>query len=131
MIDNQITYVITTKNSEIGQISVAYMHNNEVLGEYAIDVPVVDGAYLTGDALHAEIMHRAPYWLISRKQEIQSASGFDQIEIQPLPAAQVDEAAVATAIMWEQFEFEKRVAAALVKFGVLADDPTKIKATLL
>jgi len=35
------------------------------------------------------------------------------------------------AEMWAQIEFEKRVAAALVKFGVLAADPTTIAVSQL
>ena len=38
----------------------------------------------------------------------------------------LDPEQLANAQMWEQLAFEKRVAAVLVKFGVLASDPTAV-----
>lgn len=128
---NEISYSIVSKNAEIGQISVLYKHGDESLAEYAIDVPVVDGVYLTGDALHQEIMHRAPTWLIERKAQVATAYGFDLIGAEPIenPADSPEVKAVLTS--WENHEFEKRVAAALIKFGVLQSDPTTIQMTQL
>ena len=37
----------------------------------------------------------------------------------------------ATAKMWAQVAFEKKLAAALIKFGLLTTDPTEIPATTL
>lgn len=72
-------YKIVAANAAIGQIQVTYSNNGEDVATYAIDVPVVDGAFITGDALSAEIQHRAPTWLVERTQEVQSATGFDSI----------------------------------------------------
>lgn len=126
-------YQIVKATPEIGQIEVLYKDGDKPLGVFAIDVPVVDGAFLTGEALHEEIMHRAPTWMTQREQEVQTAAGFDAIAalVQPI---QVDEATSeqqANAAMWAQVEFEKKVAKALVKFGVLQSDPTAIESTQL
>lgn len=126
-------YQIITANEAIGQIEVLYKDGDKPVGIYAIDVPVVEGTFLTGDALHAEIMHRAPTWVSQREQEVQSASGFDQIAalVQPLAVDQPSSEAQANAEMWAQIEFEKKVAKALVKFGLLATDPTSVETTQL
>ena len=126
-------YQIVKATPEIGQIEVLYKDGDKPLGVFAIDVPVVDGAFLTGEALHEEIMHRAPTWMTQREQEVQTVAGFDAIAalVQPI---QVDEATSeqqANAAMWAQVEFEKKVAKALVKFGVLQSDPTAIESTQL
>ena len=126
-------YQIIKATPEIGQIEVLYKEGEKPMGMYAIDVPVVDGAFLTGDALHEEIMHRAPTWATQREQEVASATGFDQIValVQELPIETPDPEAAANAAMWEQVQFEKRTAKALVKFGVLPSDPTEIGTTQL
>jgi hypothetical protein len=126
-------YQIIRATPEIGQIEVLYKEGEKPMGVYAIDVPVVNGAFLTGDALHEEIMHRAPTWATQREQEVAAATGFDQVAVlvQELPVETPDPDAAANAVMWEQVQFEKKVAKALVKFGVLATDPTEIGTTQL
>lgn len=126
-------YVITRALSETGQIDVTYTHEGKPVATYAIDVPVVDGAFITGQALDAEIRHRAPTWLIEREQQVKTATGFDQIAalVQEVPASPVDPEAQANAEMWAQVQFEKQVAKALVKFGVLQSDPTSIPVSQL
>lgn len=126
-------YQIIRATPEIGQIEVLYKEGVKPLGVYAIDVPVVDGAFLTGDALHAEIMHRAPTWATVREQEVAAATGFDQIAalVQELPAEEPTTEMQANAAMWEQVAYEKKLAKALVKFGLLATDPTEIGVTQL
>jgi hypothetical protein len=126
-------YQIIRATPEIGQIEVLYKEGEKPMGVYAIDVPVVDGAFLTGDALHEEIMHRAPTWATQREQEVATATGFDQITalVQELPVEEPTTEQQANAAMWEQVQFEKRTAKALVKFGVLETDPTEIGVTQL
>lgn len=72
-------YRIISADATIGQIKVTYSNNGEDIATYTIDVPVVDGAFLTGDALAEEIQRRAPVWLLERKTEVAMATGFDQI----------------------------------------------------
>lgn len=128
-------YRITRAISELGQIEVTYTHEGKDVATYAIDVPVVDGAFLTGEALDAEIRHRAPTWLVEREQAVATASGFDQIAAlvapPPTPDPAADAQAASNAQMWAQVQFEKQVAKALVKFGVLQSDPTEIGVTQL
>lgn len=126
-------YVITRAISEIGQIEVTYMHEGRPVATYAVDVPVVDGAFITGDALDAEIRHRAPTWLVEREHQVKTATGFEQIAalVQEVPPPPVDPEAQANSQMWAQIQFEKQVAKALMKFGVLQSDPTQIQTTML
>ena len=72
-------YRIVAADAAIGQIQVTYSNAGEDIATYAIDVPVVNGAFLTGDALAEEIQRRAPVWLLERKAEVASATGFDSI----------------------------------------------------
>lgn len=126
-------YQIIRATPEIGQIEVLYKEGDKPVGVYAIDVPIVDGAFLTGDALREEIMHRAPTWAIQREQEVATATGFDQIValVQPLPVDELTSEAQENAAMWEQVQFEKKTAKALIKFGLLQTDPTEIGVTPL
>jgi len=80
-------YRIVAADAAIGQIQVTYSNAGEDIATYAIDVPVVNGAFLTGDALAEEIQRRAPVWLLERKAEVASAAGFDEIIslVQPPP----------------------------------------------
>jgi len=122
-------YRITRAISETGQIEVTYTHAGRDVATYAIDVPVVDGAFVTGDALTAEINLRAPTWLIEREESVKAASNFGEIAALVAPQeapAPADPQALANAQMWEQLQFERRVAKALVKFGLLQSDPTEI-----
>jgi hypothetical protein len=128
-----MNYQIIRATPEIGQIEVLYKEGDKAVAAYAIDVPVVDGAFLTGDALHNEIMHRAPVWVSQREQEVATATGFDQITalVQPLPVDEPTSEQQANAAMWAQQEYEQKLAAALVKFGVLFENPTTIGTTTL
>ena len=122
-------YSIISADKKIGQIQVAYKNtSNKVVGIYAIDVPIVDGVFLIGDALHQEILHRAPTWATTREQEVHAATGFGEIEalVQPLSTTEIDAETEANAHMWYQFKYEQRLAEALVKFGLLEADPTSI-----
>lgn len=126
-----IDYKITRAVANIGQIEVTYFHEGTLLGVFAIDVPVENGAFLSGEALHVEIMHRAPTWLINRQAEVTTATGFDLIQVEAVETPLISDDAQANAAMWEQVEFEKRIAKALVKFGVLASNPTAIDVAVL
>lgn len=135
-------YRIIRATSETGQIEVMYTHENEDIAAYSIDVPIVDGAFITGEALDSEIRFRAPTWLIKRNQELKQAEGFEHIEalVQNGVSSNtsttdgnvnLDSDSANNAAMWMQVQFEKQVAKALVKFGVLESDPTEVPVTKL
>jgi len=122
-------YQIIRTTPEIGQIEVLYKQDGQPIAAFSIDVPIVDGAYITGEALDAEILHRAPTWLVERKQAVVSATGFEQIVAiaQSISANEPETAEQqANKAMWEQVAYEQKLAKALVKFGVLSEDPTTI-----
>lgn len=72
-------YKIIAANAAIGQIQVTYSNAGSDVATYAIDVPVVGGAFITGAELDAEIQRRAPTWLVERQAEVSAATGFDAI----------------------------------------------------
>lgn len=126
-------YQIIRAVPEIGQIEVLYKDGDKLYGVYAIDVPVVDGKFLTGDALHEEILHRAPVWATQREQEIATATGFSDIEelVTPFEENSATAEQQANSAMWAQVEYEKKLAKALIKFGLLTEDPTAVETTQL
>lgn len=120
-------FKIVSATRQLGQIEVAYFFDGKHYGTYAIDVPVVDGVFLTGEALAQEITHRAPTWALEREAAVLSALNFGEIEAlierEQTPAANT----LPTNLdMWEQVAFEQKIGAALVKFGVLPADPTAV-----
>lgn len=74
------TYKIVNALAGSGQIEVAYYYDGAAVGTYAVDVPVKDGAFLVGAELDAEIMGRYPDWLLTRKQQVATAAGFETIQ---------------------------------------------------
>jgi hypothetical protein len=129
-------YKIIRATRETGQIEVQYSKDGEPVGTFAIDVPVFNNIFMTGDALNTEILNRAPVWVHNRKAEVKNATGFELIEalVQPPVALKQDlesEQARANTEMWAKVEFEKQVAEALVKWGVLQSNPTSIDVTKL
>lgn len=120
-------YKIIRATPEIGQIEIEYSDNGKVVATYAFDVPIVDNVFISGDALDAAIRLHAPTWVSQRELEVAAATGFSKI--QSLVQAQeieIEDDGMQNMDMWEQIQFEQRVAAALVKFGVLQSDPTAI-----
>lgn len=130
-------YKIIRATREIGQIEVMYSKDGEPVGTFAIDVPVFNNIFMTGDALHAEILNRAPVWVHNRKAEVANATGFELIEalVQPIDGVRKTPEEIAqeqaNREMWAKVEFEKQVAEALVKWGVLQSNPTTMGVTQL
>lgn len=129
-------YQIISADERNGQIQVAYKSDGKLVGIYAVDVPIVDTRFVTGADLHTHIMHTAPVWAVEREQKVVAATNFAEIAalVQPLDPSDftpADTDAEANTQMWEQVHFEKRVAQALLKFGVIDADPTEIGATKL
>lgn len=124
-------YKIIRANASIGQIEVEYSQAGKVCGVYAIDVPIVDGAFLTGEELDASIRLQAPTWVIQREQELATATGFEQIEALVETPTQEQIEFQENSAMWAQVAFEQQVAKALVKFGLLESDPTQVEVSQL
>lgn len=82
-----MNYRIIEAHATSGQIVVEYSANGEVVGTFALDIPIVNGAYVTGAALESEIMLRAPTWIVERKAAVASATNFADIEALVVPRA--------------------------------------------
>ena len=72
-------YRITEANAETGQILVTYFDVNGDIASYAIDVPIVNGAFIVEEELNREIMARAPVWELTRRRDVALAKGFEAI----------------------------------------------------
>jgi len=127
-------YDIIGADKTIGQIQVSYKNEEgNVVATYAIDIPVVEGKYITGDALHAEIILRAPTWILSREKDVEKADNFDQIEalVKKTKPTVLTVEQMQNMAMWQKTEFEMKVADVLVKYGLIGKNPTVIEVTKL
>lgn len=129
-------YKIINARKSVGQIDVAYLQDGKTVAVYTMDVPIIDGAYLTPEQLTEEIQHRAPVFIAERALQNATATGFELLEAlveeqPPRVLSLEEEETLANAKMWEQVEFEKKLAAALLKFGLLESDPTTIEVSKL
>lgn len=87
-------YKIIAVDTAIGQLSVAFLDSNgATVAIYAVDVPIVDGNFITGEALEAEIQLRAPVWLMERTSAISTVTNLSHLE------ALVDHTYVDTALV--------------------------------
>lgn len=126
-------YKILEVNKNSGQLIIEFAVG---MAPLTIDVPIKDGLFITGTELEEYIQGFIPTWHLERQAQlhagIPNASALEQLVPQteqavlPTVLTPEQEQTAENTVMWEQVEFEKKVAAALVKFGVLASDPTSI-----
>lgn len=93
-----MNYKIIGADTAIGQIIVRYVdEQGEGLADFAIDLPIIDGAAPTGDALEQIIQERAPVWLMERKAQIETAD-FSAIAalVESLPVVPSDPVGIMT-----------------------------------
>lgn len=95
--------------------------------------PVVVGVRLPmlGENVDSVIQSFAPYavWNPPVIEYADVATGTSGSYV--APSAEEIQQEMENARMWAKIEFEKQVAAVLVKFGMLQSDPTSIKVTSL
>ena len=72
---------IISSDKALGQIKVEYSMDGQVIGVISIDVPIVNGSYISGDELESEIKFRAPTWLATRMAETKEATGFPDLPV--------------------------------------------------
>lgn len=73
-------YTVTAFNPANGQAQVAFSQAGAHIATFAVDIPIVNGAYLTGAALDAEIRLREPTYLVTRAAQIAGAGNASAIE---------------------------------------------------
>jgi hypothetical protein len=128
-----VNYKIVNFNASSGQIIVEY---GPKLDTMTIDVPIVDGLFMAGEELLKYVEGMIPTWHFERLAQLEAgipnANDILGLVQEPTPVPEVEftsEVIEATANqqMWAQIQFEKQLAKALVKFGVLETDPTAIQ----
>ena len=126
-------YKVLEFNKNSGQLVIEFAVG---MAPISIDVPIKDGLFIVGSELEEYVQGFIPTWHLERVAQlnigIPNSANLEQLaETQPeieLPTVLTpeQEQVVENAAMWQQVEFEKKVAAALIKFGVLTSDPTVI-----
>lgn len=129
-------YKIVNFYPEEGKIEVFF---SDKLANHLIDLPINDdGLFITGQELDTYIKGFIPTWHLERMEKlkagiINSNEIANLVEVMPYSQEKVmlTEEARLNAEMWKQLEEEKTIARVLVKFGLLAEDPTVIPNTTL
>lgn len=130
-----ISYQIYNFNKNLGSITVKYKNGEEVVATYNVDIPLTDaGLFIIGEELNNYLLAMYPQHVSDRKDKLTAGiPNAAEIEALALPLEEVlpvieqmSEQEIANAKMWSELEEERRIAKALVKFGVLDTDPTTI-----
>jgi hypothetical protein len=127
-------YKIVNFIADEGKVEVYY---SEGYPPISIDVPfTAEGLFISGQELDTYIKGFIPTWHFERldklKAGIPNAAELAALVEAVPPAVVSQEELLATeeanrnSAMWAQQQFESQVAKALVKFGVLNEDPTVI-----
>jgi hypothetical protein len=126
-------YKVLEFNKNSGQLVIEFAVG---MAPLTVDVPIKNGLFIADTELEEYIQGFIPTWHLERVAQlnigIPNSANLEQLaETQPeieLPTVLTpeQEQVVENAAMWQQVEFEKKVAAALIKFGVLTSDPTEI-----
>jgi len=108
-----------------------------------IDVPLNDeGKYITGADLDSYIQGFIPTWHIERVNKIAAgipnSAEIEALVVTPTLPEEIAELTPITlseaeerALQWQEYETEKVIAKALIKWGLLTEDPTSIPNTTL
>ena len=127
-----IQYKIRGFNRDNGSIVVEFAD----FAPINIDLPIENNRYMEGAYLDTYIKGFLPTHVVQRNQDIKTGiENADAIaalveakpvETAPIESVAIDAEALRNAEMWAAQQFESQVAKALVKFGVLTEDPTVI-----
>lgn len=107
-------YTIIGFNKNAGQIIVRF--DNQ--WTFAVDLPIIDGRYPTGEALEEVIQNFAPNYLKERQTLLAQGIANEQ-EIASLVVELPPTEPVQTTTQTADAAFEERLVTALVKLGVL------------
>lgn len=121
-------YVINSFDETTGQLTVTFGGSLT----YAVDIPLDEnGLYIVGEQLDAYIQGFAPVQFIERKNKI--AAGIANVDAikaiapnAPSPHVTLTQEEIDNQKMWADYEYESKLAKALIKFGLLQSDPTTI-----
>jgi hypothetical protein len=127
-------YKIVNFIADEGKIEIIY---SEQFAPLAIDVPLNDdGLFITGQELDTYIQGFIPTWHLERIAKLNAgipnaAELMALVEAAPAITDSPEnllmlEEANRNSEMWAQQQFESQIAKALIKFGVLSEDPTVI-----
>lgn len=123
-------YTITGFDELTGQLYISVVSGNDSI-KFVVDVPLNENnLYISGDELDSYIKGFIPTDFLSRKEVISggiaNSEDIKALVSTDIPQQNTTTPAPANTDMWAKVRFERDVAEALVKFGVLAENPTAI-----
>lgn len=133
-----MAYKIINFDENLGSLTVKFIENSLPC---IIKVPInADGFYIVGEELTKYIESHSPTTLIERNtkvakgipnaEELKNFVVEDKLKDTELPITSTLEQ-MNNQKMWEDIQYEQKIAKVLVKLGVLSSDPTKISTTYL
>jgi hypothetical protein len=133
-----MTYKITNFDVNLGSLSVKFIENSLPC---IIKVPInADGFYIVGEELTKYIESHSPTTLIDRNikvakgipntEELENFVIENKLKDTELPITSTLQR-MNNQKMWEDIQYEQKIAKVLVKLGVLSSDSTKISITYL
>jgi hypothetical protein len=127
---NNVDYKITQFNETTGSIVISFNNDNNTLN---VDIPLDENNhYITGAALDSYIRGFIPVTVLDRISTISSGiPNKDDIHALVEKPTEQEVEINQNAIMWEEYNFSKKVGDILVKFGVLTTNPTELPVTTL
>jgi hypothetical protein len=72
-------YKIISTDAVHGRITVLYFHEEHEITTLVLDVPIVNGEFVTGDPLKEFILNSLPSQFLDRKTLVASTQGFHKI----------------------------------------------------
>jgi hypothetical protein len=126
-----INYQIYNFNKDLGSIIVKYKNGEQVVATYNVDIPLTDaGLFIVGEELNSYLLAMYPQHVIDRQNKlaagIPNAAEIEALSLKEVTPAieELSEQEIIDIKTQKDAEEEKRIAKALVKFGVLDTDPT-------
>lgn len=73
-------YRIIDFNETLGSATVLYTHEGRDIGAFGIEIPIVEGAFITGTALEEFLMSHAPTWILEKENSLKTVSNAEEIK---------------------------------------------------
>lgn len=133
-----MAYKIINFDANLGSLSVKFIENSLPC---VIKVPInADGFYIVGEELTKYIESHSPTTLIDRNtkvakgvpntEELKNFVAENKLKDTELPVTSTLQR-MNNQKMWENIQYEQKIAKVLIKLGVLSSNPTKISVTYL
>lgn len=82
-----MNYKIISLDKRLGIITVAFQQDDSLVDHADIEVPIIDGKFITGQALDTLIQSKQPQWLAARTALTAQTTNFAYIAALAVPSS--------------------------------------------